>query len=77
MGRQGVPADVRALIREMSRANPIGGASRIHGELQKLGISVSQSSSESPGTAGTLGQDCGTPPAPDIAVIDAPTTAPR
>jgi hypothetical protein len=35
--------DVRALIREMSTANPLWGASRIHGELQKLGISMSQS----------------------------------
>jgi hypothetical protein len=43
-GRPGVPRDVRALIREMSTANPLWGAPRIHGELQKLGISVSQSS---------------------------------
>jgi hypothetical protein len=42
-GRPGVPADVRALIREMSTMNPLWGAPRIHGELQKLGISVSQS----------------------------------
>jgi transposase InsO family protein len=42
-GRPGVPADVRALIREMSAVNPLWGAPRIHGELQKLGISVSQS----------------------------------
>jgi transposase InsO family protein len=37
------PKDVRALIRELSTANPLWGAPRIHGELQKLGISVSQS----------------------------------
>ena len=42
-GRPAVPADVRALIREMSTANPLWGAPRIHGELQTLGISVSQS----------------------------------
>ena len=42
-GRPAVPPDVRALIREMSTANPLWGAPRIHGELQKLGISVSQS----------------------------------
>ena len=42
-GRPGVPADVRALIRELSTANPLWGAPRIHGELQKLGIAVSQS----------------------------------
>ena len=42
-GRPGVPRDVRALICEVSIANPLWGAPRIHGELQKLGISVSQS----------------------------------
>jgi transposase InsO family protein len=42
-GRPGVPADVRALIRELSTANPLWGAPRIHGELQKLGLVVSQS----------------------------------
>src|SRR3954467_14308772 len=35
--------EVRALIRELSTTNPLWGAPRIHGELQKLGISVSQS----------------------------------
>jgi putative transposase len=38
-----VPADVRTLIRELSTANPLCGAPRLHGELLKLGISVSQS----------------------------------
>jgi putative transposase len=42
-GRPTVPADVRVLIRTMSHANPLWGAPRIHGELQKLGIRVSQS----------------------------------
>jgi hypothetical protein len=42
-GRPGVSADVRALIREMSTANSLWGAPRIHGELLKLGIAVSQS----------------------------------
>ena len=42
-GRPGVPEDVRDLIRELSTANPLSGATRIHGELRKLGISVSQS----------------------------------
>ena len=42
-GRPGVPADPRALIRELSTANLLWGAPRIHGELQKLGIAVSQS----------------------------------
>jgi putative transposase len=43
IGRPAVPHDVRALIREMSTANPLWGAPRIHGELLKLGITVSQS----------------------------------
>jgi hypothetical protein len=30
------------LIRQMAAANPLWGAPRIHGELQKVGISVSQ-----------------------------------
>jgi putative transposase len=38
-----VPYDVRALIHEMSTANALWGAPRIHGELQKLGITVSES----------------------------------
>jgi transposase InsO family protein len=33
---------VRALIRQMSRANPLWGAPRIHGELLKLGFEISQ-----------------------------------
>ena len=41
-GRPTVPADVRALIRTMSHANPLWGAPRIHGELLKLGIDVCQ-----------------------------------
>ena len=42
MGRPAVPADVRSLIRTMAQANPLWGAPRIHGELLKLGIDVSQ-----------------------------------
>jgi putative transposase len=41
-GRPPVAPDVRILIREMSHANPLWGAPRIHGELLKLGIDVSQ-----------------------------------
>jgi putative transposase len=43
-GRPAVPHELRALIREMSTENPLWGAPpRIHGELQKLGITVSES----------------------------------
>ena len=43
-GRPTVPAEIRRLIREMSIANPLWGASRIHGELLKLGIEIGQTS---------------------------------
>ena len=41
-GRPAVAPEVRDLIRRMSRANPLWGAPRIHGELLKLGIDLSQ-----------------------------------
>ena len=37
-----IPPDIRRLVREMSVANPLWGAPRIHGELLKLGIDVGQ-----------------------------------
>ncbi len=42
LGRPGMNREVRDLIRQMSQANPLWGAPRIHGELLKLGIEVSQ-----------------------------------
>jgi hypothetical protein len=39
-----VTAEIRQLIRQMSGANPLWGAPRIHGELLKLGIDVGQTS---------------------------------
>src|SRR4029453_19384707 len=42
-GRPEVPVEIRRLIREMSLANRLWGAPRIHGELLKLGIEVTQS----------------------------------
>jgi putative transposase len=41
-GRPSVSTEVRSLIRRMSLANSRWGAPRIHGELLKLGIEVSQ-----------------------------------
>lgn len=41
-GRPTVSPEVRNLIRQMSLANPRWGAPRIHGELLKLGIQISQ-----------------------------------
>jgi hypothetical protein len=43
-GATGSPADVRSLIRAMSRDNPLWGAPRIQGDLLKLGIAVGESS---------------------------------
>src|SRR5271165_514967 len=43
-GRPNVPPEIRKLIREMSIANPLWGAPRIHGELLKLGIDIGQTS---------------------------------
>jgi hypothetical protein len=41
-GRPKTPLEVCQLIRDMSIANPLWGAPRIHGELLKLGIDVGQ-----------------------------------
>jgi transposase InsO family protein len=41
-GRPEVSQEARDLIRKMSMANPLWGAPRIHGELRKIGIEVSQ-----------------------------------
>jgi len=42
MGRPVVALEIRELIRKMSQANPRWGAPRVHGELLKLGIDISQ-----------------------------------
>jgi hypothetical protein len=41
-GRPSVEREVRDLIRQMNGANPLWGAPRLHGELLKLGIEISQ-----------------------------------
>jgi hypothetical protein len=41
-GRPSVDRKVRDLIRQINRTNPLWGAPRLHGELLKLGIKVSQ-----------------------------------
>src|SRR5262245_51671852 len=42
VGRPSLSPEIRQLIRTMSEANPLWGAPKIHGELLKLGIAVSQ-----------------------------------
>ena len=41
-GRPELDPKIRLLIQRMSRSNPLSGAPRIHGELLKLGIEVSE-----------------------------------
>ena len=41
-GRPKIDSEIRALIRQMCRANPLWGAPRIHGELLKLGINIAE-----------------------------------
>jgi len=75
VGRPALPADIRSLVRRISRENPLWGAPRIHGELFKLGIEIAQSS-----VAKYMVQRRGPPSqgwktflrnhAPDIAAID-------
>ena len=43
-GRPSIPREVRDLIRQMSRDNPLWGAPHIHGELLKLGITIGETS---------------------------------
>ncbi len=42
-GRPKIDRGLRDLIRQMSRENPLWGASRIHGELLMLGFAIAQS----------------------------------
>jgi hypothetical protein len=41
-GRPSIDSEVRALVRRMALANPSWGAPRVHGEVLKLGITISQ-----------------------------------
>src|SRR5215475_2184689 len=43
-GRPSANSQIRALIKQMTQANPLWGAPRIHGELLKLGIDISERS---------------------------------
>ena len=41
-GRPPISSEIRDLVRRMAKANPLWGAPRIHGELLKLGIEISE-----------------------------------
>ena len=41
-GRPPVNPEILDLVRKMAEANPLWGAPRIHGELLKLGIEISE-----------------------------------
>src|SRR5215211_6928592 len=43
VGRPKISAELRQIIRQMSRENGLWGAPRIHGELLKLGFEVAES----------------------------------
>ena len=45
-GRPAISSEIRVLIRRMSSANPLWGAPRIVGELEKIGIEVAKSTVE-------------------------------
>ena len=68
VGRPKISAELRTLIRDMSRANPLWGSPRIHGELLKLGFDVAQS---------TVAKYIGTPPRPTIAGMEDLPSQPR
>ena len=42
IGRPGTEREIRELIRKMANANPLWGSPRVHGELLKLGIKISE-----------------------------------
>ena len=42
VGRPRTDAAIRRLVRTMASANPLWGAPRIHGELRKVGVEVSE-----------------------------------
>ncbi len=49
-GRPGVSPEVSHLMRKVAEANPLWGAPRIHGELLKLGINLSERTIQAPQT---------------------------
>jgi len=61
-GRSKTNAEIRALIHRMSSANSFWGAPRIHGELLKLGVDVSQATDHHEArTHLSLNKDCPQP----------------
>ena len=69
IGRPKTSAEIRQLIRQMSMANPIWGAPRIHGELLMLGIGSQPSHRREVHAVATQG------PLPDLAQLPAQSHA--
>ena len=69
LGRPKMSREIRDLIRTMSQANPLWGAPRIHGELLKLGIEVSQAPVSRYLAVAAQG------PLPDLALVSAESQA--
>ena len=69
LGRPRMNREIRDLIRQMSQANPLWGAPRIHGELLKLGIDGQ------PGHGRQIPAVAAQGPLPDLALVPAQSHA--
>ncbi|MDP1585290.1 MAG: hypothetical protein Q8M18_17870 [Bradyrhizobium sp.] len=69
LGRPRTSREIRDLIRKMSQENPLWGAPRIHGELLKLGLAVSQAHGRQIPAVAAQG------PLPDLALVPAKSHA--
>src|SRR5712692_8885143 len=60
-GRPSVRLEIRELIGQMSTANPLWSAPRIHGELLKLGIQISQATVPEVSSRNSAGREMSLP----------------
>ena len=56
-GRPSIDPEIKKLVIKMANANPLWGAPRIHGELLKLGVEISERT-----VSGLIGRRARTPP---------------